>query len=59
MNEHNAWRWHAIIFGGSLVFSMLVTLGMLGLWAWLLRRGRVLFGVTGLEWKSVPDSGCQ
>ncbi|KAF8441104.1 hypothetical protein BDZ91DRAFT_670961 [Kalaharituber pfeilii] len=49
INENNAWKWHAIIFGGSLVQGFFVTVAMVGLWGWLLRRGKVVFGLTALE----------
>jgi len=45
-----AWRWHSIIFGGSLVWNGLVTIAWIGLWGVLLKRGKVIWGFTGTEW---------
>ncbi|KAI9047603.1 hypothetical protein LZ554_008316 [Drepanopeziza brunnea f. sp. 'monogermtubi'] len=41
MTPDNAWRYHSIIFGGSLVFSFLNVSLVLAVWGWFLTRGRV------------------
>lgn len=40
LDEDNAWTYHALVFGGSLVFSFICVPIVLGLWAWVLRTGR-------------------
>jgi len=40
ITESTAWRFHAIIFGGSLVISFCVTLVTVCLWAWRLMSKR-------------------
>ncbi|KAG0642027.1 hypothetical protein HOY80DRAFT_1014667 [Tuber brumale] len=40
LNKDTAWKWHAIIFGGSLVVSFVIILVVLGAWAWRLMSGR-------------------
>lgn len=40
LDQNNAWTYHALTFGGSLVFSFICTMAVLGLWAWTLRTGR-------------------
>jgi Na+-driven multidrug efflux pump len=40
LNPKNAWTYHSIVFGGSLVFSFFDVLGFVGLWAWCLMTGR-------------------
>ncbi|KAL2063403.1 hypothetical protein VTL71DRAFT_5208 [Oculimacula yallundae] len=41
MTPSNAWKYHSVIFGGSLVFSFLSVCFTLALWAWLLTKGKV------------------
>ncbi|KAH8592170.1 hypothetical protein B0O99DRAFT_549470 [Bisporella sp. PMI_857] len=41
MDEDNAWTYHSIIFGGSLVFSFFTVSIVCSTWAWLLTRGKV------------------
>lgn len=41
MTPSNAWKYHSIIFGGSLVFSFFNVCAVLALWAWLLTKGKV------------------
>ncbi|KJZ75866.1 hypothetical protein HIM_04690 [Hirsutella minnesotensis 3608] len=40
LNRDNAWTYHALVFGGSLVFSFVCVVSVLGLWAWTLMTGR-------------------
>lgn len=40
LDETNAWTYHALVFGGSLVFSFFCVPIVLGLWAWVLKTGR-------------------
>ncbi|KAF4592485.1 hypothetical protein GQ602_002784 [Ophiocordyceps camponoti-floridani] len=40
LNEDDAWTYHALIFGGSLVFSFVCTPIVLAVWVWVLRTGR-------------------
>ncbi|XP_044721497.1 uncharacterized protein HRG_04412 [Hirsutella rhossiliensis] len=40
LDRNNAWTYHALTFGGSLVFSFVCIMAVLGLWAWTLRTGR-------------------
>lgn len=40
LNEDNAWSYHRLVFGGSLVFSFVDVLVVDGIWAWTLRTGR-------------------
>ncbi|KAM4061794.1 hypothetical protein HRG_011795 [Hirsutella rhossiliensis] len=39
-DRNSAWTYHALTFGGSLVFSFICIMAVLGLWAWTLRTGR-------------------
>ncbi|PQE22578.1 hypothetical protein CJF31_00001505 [Rutstroemia sp. NJR-2017a BVV2] len=41
MTADNAWTYHSIIFGGALVFDFFNVGFVLGVWAWLLTRGRL------------------
>lgn len=41
LDEANAWTYHSLVFGGSLVFSFVDTLVVDGLWAWTLSTGRM------------------
>ncbi|KAH7021573.1 uncharacterized protein B0I36DRAFT_334777 [Microdochium trichocladiopsis] len=38
--EADAWKYHSLVFGGSLVFSFVDILVVDGLWAWTLWKGR-------------------
>ncbi|KAM4067818.1 hypothetical protein HRG_009810 [Hirsutella rhossiliensis] len=40
LDKNNAWTYHALTFGGSLVMSFICIMAVLGLWAWTLRTGR-------------------
>jgi hypothetical protein len=53
MTAENAWTYHSIIFGGALVFDFFNVGLVLGVWAWLLRRGRLTLMSLG----SVVGSG--
>lgn len=37
----DAWTYHSVIFGGSLVFSFWDILVVDGVWAWRLRKGKM------------------
>lgn len=37
----NAWTYHSVVFGGSLVFSFFDILVFDGVWAWVLMRGKM------------------
>lgn len=39
MTPDNAWHYHSIIFGGSLLVSFVIVLVMDLVWAWKLLRG--------------------
>lgn len=41
ITEDNAWTYHSIVFGGSLVFSSFDILVVDGVWAWTLLNGRM------------------
>jgi len=41
ITPEDAWTYHSIVFGGSLVFSFFDILIVDGVWAWLLRKGRM------------------
>lgn len=40
ITEENAWTYHSVVFGGSLVFSFFDILVWDGVWAWVLVRGK-------------------
>ncbi|EEP80249.1 conserved hypothetical protein [Uncinocarpus reesii 1704] len=40
LNAKDAWTYHSLVFGGSLVFSFFTVLVVDGLWAWILLTGR-------------------
>ena len=40
LNPENAWTYHRLVFGGSLVFSFFTVLVVNSLWAWTLHRGK-------------------
>ncbi|RDA90090.1 hypothetical protein CP533_5566 [Ophiocordyceps camponoti-saundersi (nom. inval.)] len=42
LDEHNAWTYHALVFGGSLVFSFFCIPLVLALWVWVHVRKRAL-----------------
>jgi len=48
MSAENAWGYDAIIFGGALVIDAVFVVGLLGAWAWGLKRGWVRVGGGGL-----------
>lgn len=41
LNEGDAWTYHSLVFGGSLVFSFFDILVFDGIWAWRLRKGKM------------------
>lgn len=41
LNPANAWTYHSLVFGGSLVFSFLEILLFDGIWAWRLMHGKL------------------
>lgn len=41
LNPDNAWTYHSLVFGGSLVFSFFDILFVDGIWAWRLLTGRM------------------
>lgn len=43
LRPENAWTYHGVVFGGSLVFSFFDVLGFLGMWVWWLRKGKLNF----------------
>ncbi|QDS75189.1 hypothetical protein FKW77_008606 [Venturia effusa] len=40
LNKNDAWTYHSLVFGGSLVFSFFDITGVVGLWAWTLWKGK-------------------
>lgn len=44
LDADNAWTYHSVVFGGSLVFSFFDVLIFVGLWAWKLKRGTLNVG---------------
>lgn len=40
LNKNDAWTYHSLVFGGSLVFSFFDIVGVVGLWAWTLVKGK-------------------
>ncbi|OIW29697.1 hypothetical protein CONLIGDRAFT_615871 [Coniochaeta ligniaria NRRL 30616] len=40
LDEANAWTYHSLVFGGSLVFSFIDILVFDAVWAWTLMKGR-------------------
>ena len=40
LNANNAWTWHSLVFGGSLVFSFVDVLVVDAVWVWTLVTGR-------------------
>jgi hypothetical protein len=41
LNASDAWTYHSLVFGGSLVFSFFAVIAIGGLWALRLRRGKM------------------
>ncbi|KXS96511.1 hypothetical protein AC578_6296 [Pseudocercospora eumusae] len=41
LNADNAWTYHSIVFGGSLVFSLADIIMVDAIWAWMLKKGRM------------------
>lgn len=41
LNPGNAWTYHSLVFGGSLVFSFVEVLLVAWIWAWALLKGRL------------------
>lgn len=44
LDAGNAWTYHSVVFGGSLVFSFFDILLFVSLWIWKLRRGTLKMG---------------
>jgi hypothetical protein len=44
LDPSNAWTYHSLVFGGSLVFSFFDVLVVDILWAWRLLTGRLHLG---------------
>lgn len=44
LDAENAWTYHSLVFGGSLVFSFFDVLAVVGLWGWKLGRGTLRVG---------------
>lgn len=40
LDEDNAWTYHALVFGGSLVFSFVCVPAVLSVWVWVLKTGK-------------------
>lgn len=45
LNADDAWTYHSLVFGGSLVFSFVDIAVFLGVWYWRLRTGRLKLDV--------------
>ncbi|RKU44956.1 hypothetical protein DL546_006455 [Coniochaeta pulveracea] len=45
LSQGNAWTWHSLVFGGSLVFSFVIILVFDVTWVWSLRTGRAKLDV--------------
>lgn len=45
LDAKNAWTYHSLVFGGSLVFSFFDVLIFLALWTWKLRKGGLRAGI--------------
>lgn len=41
LNPSDAWTYHSLVFGGSLVFSFFDIVAVDGLWVWRLMRGKM------------------
>jgi len=44
LNANDAWIYHSLVFGGSLVFSFFDISLFVTLWTWKLRRGTLRLG---------------
>ena len=42
LSSNDAWTYHSLVFGGSLVFSFVDILIVDALWAWILLKGRAV-----------------
>jgi len=42
MTPDDAWKYHSIVFGGSLVFSFFDILVVDAIWAWALLKGKMI-----------------
>lgn len=40
LDQNNAWMYHALVFGGSLVFSFILTPIIVSIWGWTLWQGK-------------------
>lgn len=49
LNPGNAWTYHSIVFGGSLVFSLVDILLVEAIWAWMLLKGGMTLRALGRE----------
>ncbi|KAG2002903.1 hypothetical protein GB937_009439 [Aspergillus fischeri] len=43
LNLDNAWTYHGLVFGGSLVFSFVEVLVVVVIWAWGVLNGKLRF----------------
>lgn len=43
LDASNAWTYHGVVFGGSLVFSFTDVCAVVGLWVWLISKGKLNF----------------
>ena len=41
LNSDNAWKYHSLVFGGSLMFSFVNILVVVSFWAWGLLEGKL------------------
>ena len=41
MTPENAWSYDSIIFGGALVFDFFKVFLVVGIWAWMLGKGKI------------------
>lgn len=55
LNKDTAWKYHSIIFGGSLVVSFIIIVFVLAAWGWRLNRG--LSKMSPLATASLVGSG--
>lgn len=44
LDAENAWTYHSVVFGGSLVFSFFDVLLFVALWMWKMRKGNLKMG---------------
>ncbi|KAI4227536.1 MAG: hypothetical protein L6R40_008206 [Gallowayella cf. fulva] len=45
LNANDAWTYHSVVFGGSLVFSFFTVSMVVALWGWKLMRGKMRLDV--------------